>query len=66
MEYDAGERILAKVKLSDYMNVEFDKTKGDGDGITFFNNDDDKPAVAFRPTGFPKTNGGGFVGNCFS
>jgi len=60
LEYDAGERILVKVKLSDYQNVIFDTEKGEGDGLTFFNNDDDKPAIAFRPTGFSRNNSGGF------
>lgn len=59
MEYDDGDEIIRKVKLSDYQDVSLD-TSESGDGLTFSNNDDGKPAVAFRPDGLTRTNNGGF------
>ena len=60
LEYDAGEDIITKVLWSDYKGVSFDITQGGGDGLTFANNDDGLPSIAFTPTGLPKNNSGGF------
>lgn len=60
LEYDAGEDIITKVRLTDYKGVSFDITQGDGDGLTFADNDDGLPSIAFTPTGLPKNNSGGF------
>jgi len=60
-ESGESEFILTKVLLSDhYGGVSFDIAKGEGDGLTFTNNDDGIPAVAFSPDGLTKTNSGGF------
>lgn len=61
LEYDAGEEILCQVRFQDYgSGVEYDTTEGGGDGLTFTNNDDGFPSVAFNPRGLPIKNGGGF------
>jgi type IV fimbrial biogenesis protein FimT len=60
LEYDAGEDVVTKVLLADYKDVTFDTTEGGGDGLTFANNDDGLPSIAFNPTGLPKNNSGGF------
>jgi prepilin-type N-terminal cleavage/methylation domain-containing protein len=60
LEYDAGEDIITKVLWTDYKGVSFDITQGGGDGLTFANNDDGLPSIAFTPTGLPKNNSGGF------
>jgi type IV fimbrial biogenesis protein FimT len=58
-EYDAGEEILARLTWSDYGNVAYDLTQGAGTGLTFIDNDDGNPTVAFRPNGLPINNAGG-------
>jgi prepilin-type N-terminal cleavage/methylation domain-containing protein len=60
LEYDAGEDIITKVLWTDYKDVSFDLTQGGGDGLTFTNNDDGLPSIAFTPDGLPKNNSGGF------
>jgi len=60
LEYDTGENIITKRLWTDYKGVSFDITQGDGDGLTFANNDDNLPSTAFTPTGFPKNNLGWF------
>ena len=60
LEYDAGEDIITKVLWTDYKGVSFDITQGGGDGLTFDNNDDGLPSIAFAPDGLPKNNSGGF------
>jgi Tfp pilus assembly protein FimT len=60
LEYDAGEDIITKVLWTDYKGVSFDITQGGGDGLTFANNDDGLPSIAFTPAGLPKNNIGGF------
>jgi len=60
LEYDAGENIITKVLWTDYKGVSFDITQGGGDGLTFANNDDGLPSIAFIPAGLPKNNSGGF------
>lgn len=58
-EYEAGEEILARVRWSDYGNVSYDLTQGGGDGLSFIDNDDGNPSIAFRPNGLPINNAGG-------
>lgn len=60
LEYDAGEEVITKVLLSSYGNVSYDISQGGGDGITFTNNDDGLPSIAFIPDGRTRDNGGGF------
>jgi prepilin-type N-terminal cleavage/methylation domain-containing protein len=56
LEYDAGERVVKSISLADYGgNIEFS-------GLTFPNNDDGEPAVAFLPTGFVIQNSGAGLG----
>ena len=43
-----------------YRHVTFDISQGDGDGITFTDNDDGQPSIAFDAQGFPRNNSGGF------
>ena len=59
LEYDVGEDIITKVLWTDYKDVSFDLTQGGGDGLTFINNDDGLPSIAFTPDGLPKNNLGG-------
>jgi len=56
-EYDAGEIIIARMEGWP-AGVSFNPAEGGGDGLTFTDNDDDKPTIAFGPTGFPSANGG--------
>jgi len=58
LEYDAGEDIISKVLLANYKDVSFDLSQGGGDGLTFSDNDDNLPSIAFSPTGLPKDNAG--------
>ena len=58
LEHDAEERVLIGVRLP--AGVSFDGSKGGGDGLTFAENDDGQPSVAFDPWGMPRNNAGGF------
>jgi type IV fimbrial biogenesis protein FimT len=60
MEYDASEQVLKRVLLADYKGVDFDTSQGGGNGLTFTNNDDGLPSIAFRPNGLTRNNTGGF------
>jgi prepilin-type N-terminal cleavage/methylation domain-containing protein len=61
LEYDAGENVVTKVLFSErYGGISFDTSQGGGDGLTFANNDDGLPSIAFIPTGFTRNNSGGF------
>ena len=60
VEYDAGEVLVAGVRLSNYQGVQFDPAQGGGNGLTFTNNDDGLPAIAFRGNGLTRNNAGGF------
>jgi len=62
LEYDAGENVIRKILWSDYKNVSLDFAEGGGDGLTFANNDDNLPSVAFRPNGLTMNNGGAYGG----
>ncbi|UCF72744.1 MAG: GspH/FimT family pseudopilin [Deltaproteobacteria bacterium] len=61
LEYDAGEEIVIQVLFSErYEGVTFDTSQGGGDGLTFGDNDDGLPSIAFSSNGFTKNNTGGF------
>jgi len=60
LEYDVGEEVMARVLWTDYKDVSFDLAKGGGDGLTFTDNDDGLPSIAFRPNGATRNNAGGF------
>ncbi len=65
-EADEVETIIAQVLWSNYRDVDFDTAQGGGDGLTFTNNDDGLPSVAFRRNGLPRNNGGGLgMGSVF-
>ena len=62
LECDAGEEVVTSVLFSErYKGVEFDTTKGGGDGITFTDNDDvpGRPSIAFVSNGVTRNNAGG-------
>jgi len=60
-EYDAGEEIYERMILgNEYKHVGFDTTQGGGDGLTFVDNDNNQPTVAFDARGLPRNNTGGF------
>ena len=59
LEFDAGERVVASASWSSYPGVSFNTAEGGGDGLTFTDNDDALPAIAFRSNGFPVNNSGG-------
>jgi prepilin-type N-terminal cleavage/methylation domain-containing protein len=59
VECDAGEEVIAKVLWTDYKDVGFDTAQGGGDGLTFTDNDDGLPSIAFRSNGIPRDNAGG-------
>jgi type IV fimbrial biogenesis protein FimT len=62
LEYDSGEQLLVRRLWGEgdqYQGVSFDPSKGGGDGLTFPNNDDGIPAIAFQPSGIPTSNSGG-------
>ncbi len=66
LEYDPGEKIIGRVLLSDFGTVEFDTSKGKGRGISFNENDDKLPAVAFASNGLSKNNSKGMgMGSVF-
>lgn len=60
LEFEPGEEVLARVYLDNYYDVQYNKEKGSGDGITFFYNDDKDPSIAYLPNGLTMTNSGGF------
>lgn len=59
-EADEVENVVTKVLLADYKDVTFDPGEGGGDGLTFTNNDNGLPSIAFKPNGLPRNNSGGF------
>jgi len=62
LEYDPGEKVLARRIWGEgeqYQGVSLDPSKGGGDGVTFPDNDNDIPAVAFQSSGIPMSNSGG-------
>ena len=57
LEYDSGESVLKTVKFSDYKSqVGFDLTQGGGDGLSFANNDNSRPSIAFNSRGLSLNN----------
>lgn len=61
LEYDAGEEVVTKILFSErYEGITFDPSQGGGDGLTFTDNDDGLPSIAFSPNGLTKNNAGGF------
>jgi type IV fimbrial biogenesis protein FimT len=66
LEYDAGEEVIADVLWSRYESVNFDTSQGSGHGVNFPDNDDGKPAIAFRPNGLTESNSGALgIGTVF-
>jgi prepilin-type N-terminal cleavage/methylation domain-containing protein len=62
LEYDPGEEIVSRRCWADedqHLGVSFDPSEGGGDGLTFLQNDEGRPAIAFRPSGVPVSNSGG-------
>lgn len=58
-EYDSRETILGSKKFSDYKGgVEFDLSKGGGDGLTFGNNGNGCPSISFNSRGLAISPGG--------
>jgi len=55
LEYDAGERVIVEREWDDYADV-------NEDSVTFTNNDDGLPSIAFRSNGISRNNTGGFGG----
>lgn len=62
--YDAGEQIVNKVAFSEhYRGVSFDTTKGGGDGLLdFTDNDNSLPSFAFRLNGLTRGDNTGSPG----
>ena len=53
--------IFKRVRLNDsFQHVFFDPSQGGGDGLTFINNGNGEPSVAFDSQGLPRKAGGGF------
>ncbi len=62
LEYDSGEKIVKQTDfsgVSEYKGVSFDTSQGGGDGLTFTDNDDSRPSVAFNSRGLTMNNAGG-------
>jgi len=62
LEYDPSEELFVRKLWGEgdaYQGVSFDGSKDGGDGLTFSNNDDGIPAIAFQPSGIPISNSGG-------
>jgi len=62
LEYDPGEEVVTQRRWADedqYMDVALDPSEGGGNGLTFSQNDEGRPAIAFRPSGVPISNSGG-------
>ncbi|MBN1907685.1 MAG: GspH/FimT family pseudopilin [Deltaproteobacteria bacterium] len=56
LEYDAGEEIVTRKCWTDYGSTSYDLSQGGGAGLTFMNNDDGLPSIAFQSKGFPVNN----------
>ena len=58
-QYESGEMILISKRFSEYKsNVDFDQSKGGGDGLTFTRNANGRPSIAFNSRGLPVSPGG--------
>ncbi len=64
--YDAGEEVLLDATLTDHKYVDFDASKGGGDGITFTDNGFGNPAIGFQPNGIPTRAAGGVASGTVS
>jgi type IV fimbrial biogenesis protein FimT len=60
-KYDPNEDIISQVLLSSYKSVFFNTNKGGGDGLTFENNSEGNPTIAFKPNSIPRNQLGGFT-----
>ena len=71
VEFDAGDEIVTTIQWS-IPDVDFDPCQGgtvtpacsslsSSNGVTFTDNDDGMPSIAFKPDGIPTSNGGGFA-----
>ena len=59
LEYDAGEQVVNKVVFSEhYAGVSFDTAQGGGDGLSFTDNDNSLPSIAYRLNGLTRNNAG--------
>ena len=56
LEYDEGEEVVTRKCWTDYGSTSYDLSQGGGDGLTFMNNDDGLPSIAFQSKGFPVNN----------
>jgi type IV fimbrial biogenesis protein FimT len=56
LEYDAGEEVVTRKCWTDYGSTSYDLSQGGGDGLSFMNNDDGLPSIAFQSKGFPVNN----------
>ena len=59
LEYDAGEEVVTRKCWTDYGSTSYDFSQGGGDGLSFTQNDDGFPSIAFQSKGFPINNIGG-------
>jgi type IV fimbrial biogenesis protein FimT len=59
LEYDSEEHLISRILWQDYKSVSLDTSQGGGDGLTFLQNDDGLPAIAFQPNGLPINNSKG-------
>lgn len=61
LEYDAGETVITQKQWADYKDVAFDTSASGtgGTGLSFAFNDNNLPAISFRPNGLPINNSGG-------
>lgn len=58
LEYDTGEQVIRNRGWTDYKNdVSYDTNSGT-QGTSFMTNDDNFPAISFRPNGMPVNNTG--------
>lgn len=58
-EYDNGEEVILSRRWMDHGDVGLDRSRGGGDGISFLENDEGLPTIAFKPDGLPVNNLGG-------
>lgn len=59
LEYDTGEEVITRKCWTDYGSINYDFSKGGGDGLSFTHNDEGLPSIAFQAKGFPINKLGG-------
>ena len=59
LEYDAGEEVITRKCWTDYGSTTYDFSKGGGDVLSFTQNDEGLPSIAFQAKGFPINKLGG-------